>query len=333
MGRNCKGGIEVGADQGEGGCRVNAFGNFIVSAAQSDNSPTAINERLCSLGIDRWTGPYSAELQAEAVDALEHGKVLVFPELPFAFKAEERALFTPALSNGKSKNVSLKGSGELGGTSATGETARLIAGMMARFALDATRFVEELVPQYAGRLERAPTSYRPVEIKGRPASVIHDDTRLHVDAFPSRPMRGRRIMRLFTNVNPDGHPRIWHVGEPFEDMTRNLGSRANEGSWLHAWVLSGLGITKGLRSPYDALMLGLHDGAKKDETYQKTSPQIEMPFPAGTTWLCYTDQVMHAALAGQYVLEQTFHLDVASMARPELSPLKVLERLRGHALV
>jgi hypothetical protein len=304
-----------------------------VSAAPSINSVGPIRARLCSLGIDRWTGPFSAELRAQAVDALENGKVLVFPELPFAFKAEERVLFTPLLSNGKSKNVSLKGSGELGGTAATGETARLVAGMMSRFAQDATRFVEDLVPQYAGRLERAPTSYRPVEIRGRPASVIHDDTRLHVDAFPSRPMRGRRIMRLFTNVNPEGHPRVWHVGEPFEDMARNLGARANEGSQLHSWVLSGLGITKGLRSSYDALMLGLHDGAKKDDAYQGTSPQIEVQFPAGTTWLCYTDQVMHAALSGQFVLEQTFHLDVASMVRPELSPLKVLERLRGHALV
>jgi hypothetical protein len=43
--------------------------------------------------------------------------------------------------------------------------------------------------------------------------------------------------------------------------------------------------------------------------------------------------VMHAAISGQYVLEQTFHLDIDAMARPELSPLKVLERLRGHALV
>lgn len=304
-----------------------------MSDVQSEHHAAPADERLCALEIDRWMGPYSAELRAKAVDALEHGRVLLFPHLPFAFEATERALFTPALSNGKSKNVSLKISGELGGTSATGDTARLVAGMMMRFAGAATRFVEELVPHYAGKLERAPTSYRPVEIEGRPASVIHDDTRLHVDAFPSRPMRGRRIMRLFTNVNPDGHPRIWHVGEPFEDMAKKLGSGANEGSRLHASVLSALGVTKGARSPYDALMLGLHDGAKKDDVYQKTSPQIEVPFASGTTWLCYTDQVMHAALAGQYVLEQTFHLDVAAMARPELSPLRILEHLRGHALV
>ena len=48
------------------------------------NHAGPIRARLCSLGIDRWTGPFSAELRAQAVDALENGKVLVFPELPFA---------------------------------------------------------------------------------------------------------------------------------------------------------------------------------------------------------------------------------------------------------
>ena len=294
---------------------------------------TPIGERLCPLHIDSWTGPFPEDQRAKAVDALEHGKVLVLPHLAFAFRDDEKDLFTPALSNGKSKNVSLKSSGELGGTVATGDVARRLAGMIERFASTATRFMEELIPHYAGHLERAPTSYRPVEISGRPSSVIKDDTRLHVDAFPSRPMRGRRIMRLFTNVNPQGRPRIWHVGEPFEDMAKKIGNRASEGSRLHAQLLSTLGITKGERSAYDSLMLALHDGAKRDDVYQKTSPQIEVPFPSGATWICYTDQVMHAALAGQYVLEQTFHLDVDAMARPELSPLKVLERLRGRALV
>ena len=80
-------------------------------------------------------------------------------------------------------------------------------------------------------------------------------------------------------------------------------------------------------------MLALHDGAKLDAEYQRRSPQTEVAFPAGSTWICFTDQVMHAALAGQYVLEQTFHLDVDAMASPERAPLRVLERLRGHALV
>jgi hypothetical protein len=42
---------------------------------------------------------------------------------------------------------------------------------------------------------------------------------------------------------------------------------------------------------------------------------------------------MHAALAGQYVLEQTFHIAVNAMMAPDRAPLRVQERLRGHALV
>ena len=92
--------------------------------------------------------------------------------------------------------------------------------MIARFAGTATRFLATLVPAYAPHLQRASTSYRPVEISGRAASAIYDDTRLHVDAFPSRPMGGRRILRVFSNINPAGAPRVWLVGEEFESMAR-----------------------------------------------------------------------------------------------------------------
>jgi hypothetical protein len=80
-------------------------------------------------------------------------------------------------------------------------------------------------------------------------------------------------------------------------------------------------------------MLGLHDGAKLDSHYQENSPQFEFSFPTGTTWLCFTDQTMHAALSGQFCLEQTFHLPVEALRFPERSPLRVLERLTGRTLV
>lgn len=290
-------------------------------------------DKLQTIELASWEGPFPSALQSAACDALEMGRILYFPQLDFALERDEKPLLTPEVSNGRSKNVSLKPSGELAGTSCTGERARLLRSMMERFAQTAGRFIVSLVPAYADRLERAPTSYRPVEIAGRHASAIHDDTRLHVDAFPSRPMRGRRILRLFSNVNPAGAPRVWHVGEDFEDMARKFLPGAREGSGLHARVLGAFGITKGVRSAYDTLMLALHDGAKRDETYQKSVPQLEIGFPGGSTWICYTDQVMHSALAGQYVLEQTFHLDVEAMQSPARSPLSVLERLCGHALV
>ena len=44
--------------------------------------------------------------------------------------------------------------------------------------------------------------------------------------------------------------------------------------------------------------------------------------------MAFTDQVSHAAMAGQYQLEQTFLLPVEAMSDPERSPLcERLERL------
>jgi hypothetical protein len=55
-------------------------------------------------------------------------------------------------------------------------------------------------------------------------------------------------------------------------------------------------------------------------------------FPPGATWVCFTDWVSHAAISGQYALEQTFYVPVGAMKRPRLSPLRVLERLTKRVL-
>jgi len=91
-------------------------------------------------------------------------------------------------------------------------------------------------------------------------------------------------------------------------------------------------VTKTPRTPYDALMLQLHDRMKEDETFQRTSAQTAIDFPAGSTWLAFTDQVSHAAMSGQYQLEQTFLVSVAAMQSPDRSPLRVLERLKSRRL-
>ena len=42
---------------------------------------------------------------------------------------------------------------------------------------------------------------------------------------------------------------------------------------------------------------------------------------------------MHAASSGQDLLEQTTHLPLTALYEPERSPLAVLERITGRALV
>ena len=79
-------------------------------------------------------------------------------------------------------------------------------------------------------------------------------------------------------------------------------------------------------------MLGLHNRAKRDAAYQERAPHQKVAFPAGSSWLCFTDQVVHAAIAGQYALEQTFYLDVEAMAEPDLSPARTLERMTRRKL-
>ncbi len=289
-------------------------------------------EPLCSLPLTEWTQMPSPAERQQAIGALESGQVLFFPQLPFVLREEEKELLSPSLSNGRAKNISLDPNGKLKHTKVTRGQYELLQAMMERFAQGSVALVSNLFPGYAAKLERARTSYRPAEIAGRKYSAVKDDTRLHVDAFPTRPMHGRRILRLFTNINPNGKPRVWHVGEPFAGMAEKILPKVREPIALTPFLLAAVGATRGVRSSYDNLMLGLHDTAKLDETYQRNTVHNEIAFPAGSTWMCFTDQVMHAALAGQFVLEQTFHLDIEAMAEPSRAPIKMLERMTGRTL-
>jgi hypothetical protein len=79
-------------------------------------------------------------------------------------------------------------------------------------------------------------------------------------------------------------------------------------------------------------MLQLHDRMKMDDRYQREAPQQRVEFPAGSTWVCFSDHTLHAAMGGQYMLEQTFHLPVSAQYDPSASPLGILTRLAGRPL-
>jgi len=202
-------------------------------------------------------------------------------------------------------------------------------GLIGAIQRQAATLMHELLPYR--NVERARTSFRPVQVKGRHYSKISDDRLLHIDAFPSRPMRGRRILRFFANVAPDS-ARRWHVGQPFEDFARTFLPKVGPHAPGKSWLYEKLGVTRGRRSLYDELMLSLHDAGKLDSDFQQNSPHQKVEFPPGSCWLVFTDQVLHAALGGEFALEQTFHLDVSEMAVPDRAPIRVLERLSGKPL-
>jgi hypothetical protein len=255
------------------------------------------------------------------------------PGLRFEVEPSEALLFTPTIL-GSSKNASFDPvSGRLGGSKAGGADAETLACFIRRFSDATASLVQRLLPAYGDRLIRARASFRPAEIAGRQTTWRKDDTRLHVDAFPATPSGGRRILRVFSNVNPEGRARTWRVGDDFETVARRFASQLRVPLPGLGHVLALARITKTPRSAYDALMLQLHDRMKADERFQKDSAQSRVDLPAGSTWLAFTDQVSHAATAGQYQLEQTFLLPVGALREPERSPLRVLERLKGRTLV
>jgi hypothetical protein len=290
-------------------------------------------EALQTVNINSWQTKVDANHSNALTLALEKGQVLFFPELSFVLDENEKQFLSPKWLNGSRKNISLEGD-KVGGAQGSDEELSAIASMVGRYAKLTTNLVHELFPTYATHLSKARTSYRP-----RPAgsqtsiSWKKDDTRLHVDAFPSRPTDGERILRVFANVNPNNEPRVWRVGEPFEATAKRFLPSIKRPIIGSASVLKLLKITKSKRSEYDHIMLNLHDKMKADLHYQQTVPQETVHFPPGCVWICFSDQALHAAMSGQFMFEQTFHLPVAALQHPELSPLKVLERLKGHALI
>lgn len=287
-----------------------------------------MDNQLVELGLADW----SAAMPNDAwIAALEAGKVLYFPRLAFELLDGEDALLTPALLSPDVRNISL----EIKGVVGDADVQRAAAAMVGRFRAQAQQLVHGLLPQYTAALRYAPTSYRPAQVESRVQSWRADDRRMHVDSFPSRPNYGERILRVFTNANPHGKPRVWRVGEPFEDVARRFLPRAKPYSRWQAKVLHKLRVTKSLRSEYDHLMLQLHDGMKSDLDYQKNAPQQSVPFPPGSVWVwvCFSDQTSHAVESGQYMLEQTLHLPASRQYNPETSPLAILRRLTGRPLV
>ena len=266
-------------------------------------------------------------------NVVESGAVLRFPHLRFTMMETELRFLDPRWADGKAKNISLRWpTGEMRGAAGTPAELASLKTMITRYAELSEAFALRLFPHYRGQLQRGNTSFRPVDVAGRATSWRKDDTRLHVDAFPSNPMHGTRLLRVFCNVNPSGRPREWRVGEPFEAHAKRYLPAIKPPLPGSAWLMERAGVTKRRRTEYDHVMLQLHDRAKADAVFQQSSPQAKLNFAPGTTWVVFSDQVLHAAMGGQHMMEQTFYLDVAHQQNPEASPRGTLERLLGREL-
>lgn len=282
----------------------------------------------------QWNEQFTDLNQQRAINKLEGGHILYFPAMAFSLSEEEKAFLTPEVADAKSKNIGYHPEHNKiwGVKNLSDEQRGKLKNMLRRYASHCQTLVANLLPHYQSKLMIGRTSFRPLQVSNRKSSYRKDDKRLHVDAFPSSPNQGKRILRVFCNINPEAD-RVWRIGEAFENVAQRFAPAIPKPFPGSAAVLRLLKITKSKRTPYDHYMLHMHDRMKEDEHYQQTVSQQEVRFPPATTWIVQTDHVSHAAMQGQHLLEQTFYLPVEAMQNPNLSPLRVLEKILNQKLV
>lgn len=294
-------------------------------------------------GMNGWIGAADPAQRSRRYCAeLEKGSILFFPAPPFDLPQPDLE-FLLALKPADSrlhKNISYRPESDLLRGFAADAHQQRVRGIMRHYAAQVRDFVGRFLSPYAGRLQIDYASFRPLEEEGRNLPLHKRNDLLHVDAFPSRPTRGARILRVFTNVNPF-RDRTWVVGERFPELARAFAVSAGLAKYANqsrAWSclkrsLGRAGLPFPERAPYDEFMLHFHDWLKENAKFQQASEGKEhISFPPMATWLLYTDGVPHAALAGQFAMEQTFIVPVEALVAPEVSPLRVLEALAGRSM-
>jgi len=280
---------------------------------------------------------------------LEAGNILFFPSIPFSFPQEEIQFLLQQKQSSSSarKNIAYKPqvdkiTNHQTKNFAEAENLRYI---LRNYSKRATYFLSELLSPYVNQWKLDYASFRPFQEKGRKLRIRARNDLLHVDAFPTRPLHGARILRFFTNINPT-ESRHWVTSEPFAELAKKFGGgqgvsfpRSVNHSLLGRLerkmkqILCKAGLQIPLRSPYDVFMLKLHNFLKENEVFQKECAKDHWEFPPNSCWAVFTDQVSHAALAGQYALEQTYLIPRRALLFPDKAPLSILERLSEGNMV
>jgi hypothetical protein len=266
-------------------------------------------------------------------DQLERGKVLFFSHVPFEFPQADRAFLLSQKQTGSRfhKNISYRPDKDLlKGMDEDSRDRERMNSIMRDFSASVTNFIAQFLAPYAGKMKLDFASFRPLEEHGRALSLHKRNDLLHVDAFPSRPTHGARILRVFANINPSAG-RVWNVGEPFHDFLpkvmrkKRIGPSTSRLARVLAHMASKIGLPVPDRSPYDEFMLYLHNWLKENSDFQQNAPKQKLVFPPGSSWMVYTDGLLHAAMSGQYALEQTFIIPRKALVTPQVSPCQVLE--------
>lgn len=270
---------------------------------------------------------------------LERGEVIHLPQCPIALPTGDDLAFLlrQQLAGRRYKNISYDPRRDrvVGHRASGADSTERLRLLIDDFSRRATQWLASALPRYATGWTRDRASLRPAEEATRLLRIHARNDLLHVDAFPTRPTGGARILRIFANINPTD-PRVWVTSDTFPRLLERFGQRvglptSGGESWKSRVGRTVLGLfhPQAQRTPYDDFMLRLHHYLKRDDSFQEKGPRRFWHFAPGSAWLAFTDGVSHAVLRGQFALEQTLIVPTASLLDPASAPVTLLQRACG----
>lgn len=277
-------------------------------------------------------------------ERLERGEVLYYPVCPFPLPegADRDFLLEQRLAGGPHKNVSYDPSQDKAkGFRVVNRTqAGRFHNLLADFSRVATAWLSSILPRYAHSWHLDRVSYRPEEEATRRLRLTARNDLLHVDAFPSRPTNGARILRLFVNVNPN-EPRVWVTSDSFAQLLSRYGDqvklpRTDSLGWKQWFNRKVLGFFQPQRrqvSVYDEFMFRFHNFLKSNDEFQEQCFKRYWSFPPNSVWIMMGDATSHAVLRGRYALEHSYFVPAECLALPMESPAALLARGCGFPVL
>ena len=275
---------------------------------------------------------------------LEAGRILYFPKLPYDFPSDEREFLLSRQWNELRlhKNVSYRPADDvLRGFSGDHGTVTHLHHIVRSYSAHVIDFLRDFLRPYAGQMEAglgqlpaargrgarpfAAQAQRPAARGRVPAAA--DARRAHPARVyepardeAARVVRGRRL-RLAGGKVRGRRPACGRFA------AKNGFLRRSVSRWA-----AGMGLARLSRTPYDQFMLRFHDYLKENDDFQRNSPKVRLEFPPLATWMVFTDGVAHAAMSGQFAIEQTLLIPPEALVAPESAPYRILERVAGGRL-
>lgn len=157
-------------------------------------------------------------------------------------------------------------------------------------------------------------TWRPYELATTARRWNARDDLFHLDSFPSRPAKGRRILRLFYNASATDNI-IW-------SHTFNLDN------YIKSYLSIGPDFLSGNRSDTfsDNLMAQIHDQMKRQEDFQEKTPRVLHTFAPGEAWVALTDTCLHSYLRGDWLMDVSWFVSAPWLIQSYWSPNASFER-------